>query len=59
MLVLTRRVGESLSIGDAVTVTVTAVNGTHVRLGIEAPPEVLILREELQDKAKGEPPEAA
>lgn len=47
MLVLTRRAGERLLIGDNVTVTVVSVDRGKVRLGIEAPPDVLVLREEL------------
>ena len=47
MLVLSRKLGESLQIGDNITVTVLAVHGRVVRLGIEAPPSVRILRGEL------------
>jgi carbon storage regulator len=47
MLVLSRMVGERLLIGDEVVVVITQVRGNKVRLGIEAPPEVLVLREEL------------
>jgi carbon storage regulator len=47
MLVLTRRAGERLLIGDRITVTVVSVDRGKVRLGIEAPPDVLVLREEL------------
>jgi len=47
MLVLTRKVGECLTIGEQVVLTVLAACGSQVRLGIEAPPEVDILREEL------------
>lgn len=46
MLILTRRVGESLLIGDAITVTVLDVQGQAVKVGIEAPRDVLVLREE-------------
>ena len=47
MLILTRRDGETLMIGDTVTVTVLSVSGRQVRLGINAPDDVTILREEL------------
>jgi len=52
MLVLTRRVDESISIGDSITVTVLAVEGDRVKLGITAPREVLILRQEVADAVK-------
>ena len=48
MLILTRRVGETLMIGDEVTVTVLTVRGNQVRIGISAPEEVVVLREELK-----------
>ena len=47
MLILQRKRGESLLIGDDITVTVTSVDGERVRLAISAPPEVSILRSEL------------
>ena len=53
-LILTRRVGETLMIGDAVTVTVLAVNGMQVRLGVNAPKEVEIYREEVYERIKQE-----
>jgi len=49
MLVLSRKVGERILIGDRVTVTVVRVTGGGVRLGIEAPPEMAVIREELQN----------
>lgn len=48
MLVLTRKTNERIVIGDNVRITVVGIRGNHVRLGIEAPPEVTILRDELQ-----------
>jgi carbon storage regulator len=48
MLVLSRKVGERILIGDRVTVTVVRISGGGVRLGIEAPPEMAVIREELQ-----------
>ena len=50
MLILTRRVGETLIIGDEVSVTVLAVKGNQIRIGVEAPKEVSIHREEIYQR---------
>lgn len=50
MLILTRRVNESLVIGDDVTVTVLGVKGNQVRIGVDAPRDVSVHREELAQK---------
>jgi carbon storage regulator len=47
MLVLSRKISERIRIGDSIVLTVVKVSGGNVRLGIEAPPEVQILRDEL------------
>ncbi|MGI0153146.1 carbon storage regulator CsrA [Pseudidiomarina sp. WS423] len=47
MLILTRRVGETLKVGDDVSVTVLRVNGNQVKIGIEAPSDVAVHREEI------------
>ena len=50
MLILTRRLGESVKIGDQVTVTVLGVRGGHVRLGFSAPKDVAVHREEIYQR---------
>jgi carbon storage regulator len=54
MLILTRRAGESLRIGDDVEVTVMAVNGSQVRIGIKAPINVSVDREEVAERKRRE-----
>lgn len=54
MLILTRRVGESLMIGDDVSVTVLGVKGNQVRLGVNAPKEVAVHREEIYHRIQEE-----
>lgn len=53
MLILTRRVGETLNIGDDVTTTVLGVNGNQVRIGINAPRNVAVHRSEIYEKVRG------
>ena len=57
MLVLTRKLGEQIVIGDDIVVTVVAVGPGKIRLGIEAPPAVHIVRHELQPEAHGTSPQ--
>ncbi len=54
MLILTRRTGESLRIGDDIEVTVMAVSGLQVRIGIKAPRNVVVDREEIADRKQKE-----
>jgi carbon storage regulator len=54
MLVLSRKQNERILVGDSVVVTVVRVSGDKVRIGIEAPPSVRVLRDELEAEAIGE-----
>ena len=54
MLILTRRVGETLMVGDDVTVTVLGVKGNQVRLGVNAPKDVAVHREEIYNRIQHE-----
>jgi carbon storage regulator len=54
MLILTRRVGETVMIGNDVTVTVLGVKGNQVRIGVNAPKDVAVHREEIYERIKRE-----
>ena len=54
MLILTRRVGETLMIGDEITVTVLGVKGNQVRIGVTAPMDVSVHRQEIYERIKKE-----
>jgi carbon storage regulator len=54
MLVLSRKESERIRLGDSIVVTIVRVSGDKVRLGIQAPPDVVVLRDELGPKEEGE-----
>jgi carbon storage regulator len=54
MLILTRRVGETVMIGDEVTVTILGVKGNQVRVGVNAPKDIAVHREEIYERIKRE-----
>lgn len=54
MLILTRRIGERIKIGQDITVRVLGIKGMHVRLGIEAPRDVPVDREEIAERKRAE-----
>ena len=56
MLILTRRIGETVMIGDDIAITVLRVKGNQVRLGVDAPKHVSVQREEIYQRMQGETP---
>jgi len=59
MLILTRRIGETIMIGDDVSVTVLRIKGSQVRIGVKAPRNVSVQREEISDRIKSALADAA
>jgi carbon storage regulator len=57
MLVLSRKESERIRLGDSIIVTIVRVSGDKVRLGIEAPPDILVLRDELRPLAQAQTPD--
>lgn len=55
MLVLSRKVGEKIIIGDSIAITVVSVQGDHVRIGIDAPKDIPVHRKEVHDEIKTKP----
>ena len=54
MLILTRKLGESITIGDEIKISILGVRGRQVRMGIDAPPDVVVHREEIYVKIQNE-----
>lgn len=54
MLILTRKVGETIVIGDDIRVSVLSVQGNQVRIGVDAPRDIVVHREEIYDRIQGE-----
>ncbi len=59
MLILSRRTDESIVIGDEVTITILSVKGKQVRIGITAPPDVSVHREEIYERIQAGDPEGS
>lgn len=57
MLILTRRVGETLMIGNQVTVTVLGIKGNQVRIGVNAPKDITVHRQEIYERIRSDTPQ--
>lgn len=59
MLILTRKAGEGLYVGDHIRITIVEIRGRQIRLGIEAPPDIVVLREEIYHRIREQNLQAA
>ena len=59
MLIITRKIGESFWVGEKIRITITGMKGNQTRIGIDAPKEIIVLREEVKERIEAEGRESA